>query len=1179
MTWQSIGAVWVRARALLVLCSLAILTACGGGNDNNTTSTELAFCDSTDFQQVLNAVPKAAAAATNRKTAQAATTLTVHYKRKAGDYTGWQLHTWGAGADPGWNKGYNSTGNDSFGVIYQPTLSTETGSVGYLFHNGDTKDHGGADQSYTLHSGANEIWRIEGDTVTYTTNPDNAATPDITTIRVHYKRYDSGYANWGLHLWSSATNGLNAAGLPAGMTINDWSNPVAFSAMAGYATDSFGVTFDIPVLNPTDNAANPTTLEFILHGTGSNAGNKDGWTDNIKVPYAALTIANKVGEIWLVQEDATVYYAKPDSRSASTTDAKAYWLTKNLIQWPKVDSSGKFKLYYSATGQIVATKDAKVSGADGSTVLNTGATAPAEAATRFKYVGAGVVLSTDAKDADLIAAHAKQLVLVQEDDTGNVQNATTVQVAGAFDELFSGAQSVTDLGATVAGGKTTIKLWAPSAQKVRVCSYDSGSGKATAIEEATKDEATGVWTLSKTSDLSGKYYTFVVDVFVRGTGLVRNRVTDPYSVSLTTDSKRSYITDLATANKPDGWDDATKNPNPTLENQVDMSVYELHVRDFSANDSTVSDAYKGKYLAFTDPTTNGMKHLIALKNAGLTDVHLLPVFDIATVPETGCKTPAISSESVGDSDIAKKAITAIENEDCFNWGYDPYHYTAPEGSYATDPSDGAVRIKEFRQMVMALHAQGLRVGMDVVYNHTHAAGQDAKSVLDRIVPGYYQRLSSSGTVTTDTCCSDTATENAMMAKLMTDSIKTWATQYKIDSFRFDLMGFQPRAVMENLKTAVNTATGRNVFLIGEGWNYGVVANGARFEQASQLSMNGSGIGTFSDRGRDRIRGGNYNQTRDQGFVTGYFYDQNDVASGQTKESLMDFADVIRVAMAGSLRSYTFTDRLDNASANGTTVKYGSDPAGYVSEPQEVVNYYENHDNTTMWDAIVAKMPKATSLDDRVRAQSLAAAINSLSQGVAYFHAGSDILRSKSQTSDSFNSGDWFNRLDWTYTSNNYGVGTPIKADSAIAAMFLASDVYKNYQPAGTQIAAARDVFRDFLAIRNSSTLFRMRTAADIQSRLKFYNTGSAQEPTVIAAHLDGTGYAGATYSDVVYVVNVDKQAHSVVIGSEASKSYALHPVQAKSVDAVVKTSAYTSGTGTFTVPARTAAVFVVSQAK
>ena len=230
----------------------------------------------------------------------------------------------------------------------------------------------------------------------------------------------------------------------------------------------------------------------------------------------------------------------------------------------------------------------------------------------------------------------------------------------------------------------------------------------------------------------------------------------------------------------------------------------------------------------------------------------------------------------------------------------------------------------------------------------------------------------------------------------------------------------------------------------------------------------------------------------------------------------------------------------------------------------------------MWDAIVAKMPKTTSLDDRVRAQSLAAAINSLSQGIAYFHAGSDILRSKSLDSNSFNSGDWFNRLDWSYTANNFGVGTPLQGDATIASTFLAAAVYANYSPASANITQARDVFREFLAIRKSSSLFRMRTADDIKTRLSFYNAdaGTGYKDAVIAAHLNGVGYTNANYDNVVYVINADKVAHTVTMSAEKSKSYTLHTLQANGKDAVVKTSGYDSTTGKFSVPARTVAVFV-----
>ena len=465
------------------------------------------------------------------------------------------------------------------------------------------------------------------------------------------------------------------------------------------------------------------------------------------------------------------------------------------------------------------------------------------------------------------------------------------------------------------------------------------------------DTDTGAWTAQLPHDLSGSYYRYTVDVYVPGTGLVRNRVTDPYSVSLGRDSRRSYVADLDAAKlKPEGWD-ATPLPEK-VSAQTDMVIYELHVRDFSINDDSVPSARRGKYAAFDVARSRGMRHLRALSDAGLTDVHLLPVFDLATVPESGCVAPDVSGAAA--SQTQQSVVAASAANDCFNWGYDPYHFNAPEGSYASDASDGARRVIEFRQMVQALHRTGLRVGMDVVYNHTTASGQDEKSVLDRIVPGYYHRLDGDGVVTRSTCCDNTATEHMMMAKLMIESAELWARHYRIDSFRFDLMGHQPRATMELLGQRVDAASGRHVNLIGEGWNFGEVANGARFVQASQLSLGGSGIGTFSDRGRDALRGGSASDAGEamlsrQGYINGQVYAPNAHAPQRPPSDLLQTADMVRVGLAGTLRDFPMTTWTGQTVALAQ-IAYGDQPAGYASEPAEVVNYVENHDNQTLFDA-------------------------------------------------------------------------------------------------------------------------------------------------------------------------------------------------------------------------------------
>ena len=336
-------------------------------------------------------------------------------------------------------------------------------------------------------------------------------------------------------------------------------------------------------------------------------------------------------------------------------------------------------------------------------------------------------------------------------------------------------------------------------------------------------------------------------------GLVRQRVADPYSVSSGADARRSHVSGLdEPAVTPPGW--AADRAPDTVRHATDLTVYELHVRDFSRDDRSVPAALRGRYAAFTQAGSHGMRHLRALARAGLTDVHLLPVFDFGSVPETGCTTPALSGRGADPRPQAR--IGAVREHDCFNWGYDPVLYSAPEGAYSSRPHDGAARLRELRQMVMALHRAGLRVGMDVVYNHTFAAGQHANAVLDRIVPGYYHRLDALGRVERSTCCDNTATEHRMMGKLMEDSVLLWARAHHIDSFRFDLMGHQPRERMERLQQRLRAELPDRVIpLIGEGWNFGEVADGARFVQASQLGLNGSGIGSFNDRLRDAVRGG------------------------------------------------------------------------------------------------------------------------------------------------------------------------------------------------------------------------------------------------------------------------------------------------------------------------------------
>lgn len=905
--------------------------------------------------------------------------------------------------------------------------------------------------------------------------------------------------------------------------------------------------------------------------------------------FSTAAIAEtKIGEF---EDCNTTEFQSILSKSELPTQnkARAVWLNATSLRWPGIKNAGQFKLYFSESGKIQISDKKRVTAFDGALSLKVSNKALAkDIMARFNYVTPGPQLDIAASDhSKLRELHTQQVLLVQENRQGEVLDFSAIQLAGALDDLYASADNEENLGVTLKKNSTQFKLWAPTAQNVRVCVYAKPGQKAQSVQNLSKNTDTGIWAFEYPVNLEKKYYKYVMDVFVQGVGLVRNRVTDPYSISLSSDSTHSYIANLDSEDlKPKHWD-KTVFPNK-VKHQTDMVIYELHVRDFSISDASVSKNNRGKYTAFTETNSKGMQHLIALSKAGLTDIHLLPVFDLATVPEKNCAEPDI--EGTGSSEKPQAIIEKYASTDCFNWGYDPYHFNAPEGSYSTHANDGATRIIEFRRMVQALHQLNLRVGMDVVYNHTTASGQHEKSVLDRIVPGYYQRLNADGVVERSTCCDNTATENMMMAKLMRESVVLWAKHYKIDSFRFDLMGHQPRKEMERTLNTVNIATGRDIQFIGEGWNFGEVANGKRFIQASQLSLNGSGIGTFSDRARDAIRGGNAGDGKAalverQGYINGLGYDANEANIGKNLHSdLLHAAALVRVGLAGSLRDYKMLDDRGR-SKSLETFAYGDQAAGYVSQPGEVVNYVDNHDNQTLFDINAYKLPVTTSKEDRARVQVLGMALNAFSQGIAYFHAGIETLRSKSMDGNSYDSGDWFNRLDWRLQDNYFATGLPPKRDNGHNHEWITPRLNNALiKPDAEHIRFSRDAFLDLLKIRDSSSLFRLQTAEQIKQRLTFYNLGPTQNPVLIVGHLKGRSQgkrlAGANFDDLLYLVNVDKTAQRISIDEEAGKQYVLHPVHLadKAADTrPAKAARYDKNTGTFFIPARTALVFVTKE--
>lgn len=543
-------------------------------------------------------------------------------------------------------------------------------------------------------------------------------------------------------------------------------------------------------------------------------------------------------------------------------------------------------------------------------------------------------------------------------DVSAAEKKTVTDYQAYAANLDKSAYSGNDLGASYSKKATTFKVWSPNAASVRVNIFEHGSdneGDAGSImsRAMSLDKTTGVWSVTINGDLLNKYYTYSVTH-----GKTTKETADVYAKACGVNGQRSMVVDLNTTN-PDGWEN---DKHVLVQNQTDASVWEISVADFSSSESSgVSEANRGKYLAFTEEgtTVNGVQGASStcvdyLKKLGVKYVQIMPFYDFGSVDE---------SKNIMDQ---------------YNWGYDPVNYNCPEGSYSTNPKKGEVRIKECKQMIQALHNAGIGVIMDVVYNHTYTSD----SWLQRTVPNYYYRMNNDGTFSNGSGCSnDTASEHLMFRKYMIDSVTYWASEYHIDGFRFDLMGLHDVTTMNSIRTALDNlyadGSGSQILMYGEAWDMATNCDeGTVLASQKNLKQLSDRIGAFDDTIRDAIKGST-------GGTDGAF-----VQEGSRRANL-------KTGIAGQSDTTT----------------------GWANVPSQCVTYASCHDNLCLYDKLVGSVYGADGkyrkrYEDLVAMNKLSAAIVITSQGIPFSLGGEEFCRSKDGDENSYASSRKENMLDW-----------------------------------------------------------------------------------------------------------------------------------------------------------------------
>ena len=511
-----------------------------------------------------------------------------------------------------------------------------------------------------------------------------------------------------------------------------------------------------------------------------------------------------------------------------------------------------------------------------------------------------------------------------------------------------------DLGVNYSPKQTLFKIWAPTAAAVRLHLYKEGAGgKAMKTVQMTRKKQ-GTWQANIASDLKNVYYTFQIQYDGKWLG----ETPDIEAKAVGVNGERGMVLNMRETN-PASWNNDQK---PPLKNFTDIILYESHIRDLSISRNS-GIKQKGKYLGLVEPGTKnaekfstGLDHL---KELGITHIHLLPSFDFNSVDESKPESNA------------------------YNWGYDPLNYNVPEGSFSSNPFDGRVRIKEFKQMVQGFHKNGIRVIMDVVYNHT----SNRQTPFNKTVPGYYYRFNADGSYSDASACgNETASEKAMMRRFMIASAAYWAREYHVDGFRFDLMGIHDIETMNQISDTLHKID-PTIFIYGEGWTAGASPLPETLRAVKKNTHQLHKIAAFSDDIRDGLRGP-FNRVTEKGFVS---------------------------AEKGKLESLKFgiVASTQHPQVDYTKVNYSNAP--WAAEPGQAISYVSCHDDNTLFDRLAVANPGASEAE-LIKMDRLSQTVVLTSQGVAFLHSGAELLRTKKGVANSYNSPDSINEIDWSRKS-------------------------------------------------------------------------------------------------------------------------------------------------------------------